>query len=46
MEYIHDEWIKMWYIYMMWYIYIYSAIKKQTNAMCSNMGAIRDSHTK
>ena len=39
-----DEWIKkMWYIYTMEY---YSAIKKQNNAICSNMDATRDYHTK
>ena len=40
-----DEWIKkMWYVYTMEY---YSAIKKeQSNAICSNMDASRDYHTK
>ena len=39
-----DEWIeKMWYIYTMEY---YSAIKGQNNAICSNMHATRESHTK
>ena len=40
-----DEWIKkMWYIYTMEH---YSAIKKQrNNAICSNMDATRDYHTK
>ena len=39
-----DEWIKkMWYIYTMEY---YSAIKRQTNAICSNMDGSRDSRTK
>ena len=40
-----DEWIKkMGYTYTGEY---YSAIKKaQKNAICSNMGATRDSHTK
>ena len=37
-----EEWIKkMWYMYIMQY---YSAIKN--NAICSNMGGTRDSHTK
>ena len=35
-----DEWIKMWYIYTMEY---YSAIKRQTNAICSNMDGTRNS---
>ena len=40
-----DEWIKkMWYIQTMKY---YPAIKKeQNNAVCSNMDATRDDHTK
>ena len=39
-----DEWIKkMWYIYTVEY---YSAIKKENNAICSNMDGTRDSHTK
>ena len=39
-----DEWIKMWYVYTMEY---YSDIKKEwNNAICSNMGATRDYHTK
>ena len=40
-----DEWMKkMWYIYTMEH---YSAIKKeQNNAICSNMAATRDYHTK
>ena len=39
-----DECIKkMWHIYTMKY---YSAIKRQTNAICSNMGRSRDSYTK
>ena len=39
-----DEWIKkIWYIYTMEY---YSAIKKQNNAICSNMDATRDYHIK
>ena len=40
-----DEWIKkMWYTYTMEY---YSAIKKeQINAICSNMDATGDYHTK
>ena len=40
-----DEWIrKKWYIYTMKY---YLAIKKQqNNAICSNIGAIRDVHIK
>ena len=29
-----DEWIKMWYIYTMGY---YSAIKKENDAICSNL---------
>ena len=33
-----DEWIKK--------IHTYSAIKKQNNAICSNMNATRESHTK
>ena len=37
------EWIKMWYIYAMEY---YLAIKRQYNAICSNIDAARDSHTK
>ena len=38
-----EEWIKMWYIYVM---ENYSAIKKeQNNTICSNMAATRDSHT-
>ena len=42
---LSDDWIrKIWYIYTMEY---YSAIKKeQNNAICSNMDATRDSHTK
>ena len=38
-----DEWNKMWYIYTVEY---YSAIIKQTNAICSNMDGSRDFHTK
>ena len=39
-----DEWIKkMWYINTMEY---YSAIKRQTNAIYSNMDGSRDFHTK
>ena len=40
-----DEWInKKWYIKIMEY---YSAIKKEwNNAICSNMDATRDCHTK
>ena len=40
-----DEWIKkMWYIYTVEY---YSAIKKEpNNAICCNMDATRDYHTK
>ena len=39
-----DEWIKkIWYIYTIEY---YSSIKNNKNAICSNMGATRDSHTK
>ena len=34
-----NEWIKMWYIYTVEY---YSAIKKLSNAICSNMDAARD----
>ena len=38
-----DDWIrKIWYIYTMEY---YSAIKKNKNAICSNMDGTRDSHT-
>ncbi|MFJ1141269.1 hypothetical protein ACIKK6_11445, partial [Bacillus thuringiensis] len=38
-----DNWIrKKWYIYTMEY---YSAIKKNKNAICSNMDGTRDSHT-
>ena len=38
-----DEWIKKrWYIYTMEY---HSAIKRQTNVICSNMDGTRDSHT-
>ena len=33
----------MWYIYTMDY---YSAIKKNNNAICSNMGGPRDYHSK
>ena len=36
-----DDWIKTWYVYTMEY---HSAIKKQTNAICSNMDGTRDSH--
>ena len=41
-----DEWIRK-----MWYMYIYNAIllshkKEQNNAICSNMDATRDHHTK
>ena len=39
-----DEWIKM-----MWYIYngiLLSHKKEQNNAICSNMAATRDYHTK
>ena len=36
-----DEW--MWYIYTVDY---YSAIKGTKYAICSNMDAARDSHTK
>ena len=40
-----DEWIrKMWYIYTM--EYILSHKKEQNNAICSNMDATRDYHTK
>ena len=40
-----DEWIKqMWYIYTMEY---YQAIKMNGNyAICNNIDATRDSHTK
>ena len=39
-----DEWIKMWYIFTMEY---YSGIKKEwNNAICSNMDATGDYHTK
>ena len=39
-----DEWIKkMWYIYTVEY---YSAIKRQNNAICSNMDVTGDSHAK
>ena len=42
-----DEQIKMWYIHTMEY---YSAVKKKKkggdNAICSNMDASRDDHTK
>uniref|UniRef100_A0A5G2R5P1 Uncharacterized protein n=1 Tax=Sus scrofa TaxID=9823 RepID=A0A5G2R5P1_PIG len=39
-----DEWNKkMQYMYLVEY---YSAIKKQSNAICSNMEAPRASHTK
>ena len=39
-----DEWIKkMWFVYTMEY---YSAIKKQNNAICNNIDATGDSHTK
>ena len=39
-----DEYIKMWYIYTMDY---YSFKKKEwNNAICSNMGGLRDYHTK
>ena len=40
-----DEWVKkIWYRYTMEY---YSAIKKEQNtAICSNINATRDSHTK
>ena len=39
-----DEWIKkMWYIYTMEY---YSSIKRTKNAICSNMDATTDSHSK
>ena len=34
---------KMWYMYTMEY---YSAIKRQTNVIDSNVGGSRDSHTK
>ena len=37
-----EEWIKMWYICTTEY---YSAIKRQINAICSNMDGTRDSHT-
>ena len=38
-----DEWIKkMWYTYTMEY---YSATKKNNNAICSHIDAIRDYHT-
>ena len=41
---LKDGWIKkMWCIYTMEY---YSAVKRQTNAICSNMDGSRDSHTK
>ena len=39
-----DEWIKkMWYIYTLDY---YSAIRKEQNAICSNMDGPGDYHTK
>ena len=39
-----DRWIKMWYVYT---IEDYSVTKKPpNNAICSNMDAIRDYHTK
>ena len=38
-----DEWIKMWHIYTVEY---YSAIKRQKNAICSNINATSESHTK
>ena len=39
-----DDWIgKMWYIHTMEY---YSAIKKQNNAICTNMDGTRNSQTK
>ena len=38
-----EEWIKkMWCIYKMEY---YSTIKKENNAICSNMDGSRDCHT-
>ena len=38
-----DKWIKMWYIYVQWNI---SHKKEQNNAICSNMEATREYHTK
>ena len=38
-----DEWIKKkWYLYTMEY---YSAVKRQTDVICSNTDGTRDSHT-